>query len=279
MKVIDGNKIADRIKSGVKRDLKDLKRILGFSPKIVSIVVGDNKSSLRYSKVKEKSALGLGFDFERKIFSDHSLEKKVIGYIKEKNLEREVCGIVVQLPLPGKFNTRRVLDSVVPAKDVDSLNIKNLEALVKKKPVYLPPVVAAVVEILKNINFDHNGKNVVIVGRGLVAGIPLRIYFEGAGSKVIFPSEENVSIHTKKADLLISATGVPKLIKKDFVKKGTVVIDVGYEIVNGKVLGDVDFEGVSQKASFITPVPGGVGPIVVASLLRNCLISLKKSIT
>jgi len=276
MKIIDGNKIANRIKKDIKRDLEGLKEKLGFTPKVVSIVVGDNTSSLKFSEVKGREAQKLGFDFERKIFKVNASENEVISYIKEKNQDKKVCGIIIQLPLPKKLSTRDILNSVDPQKDVDSLHVKNLELLVKQESEYLPPVVAAVTEILREINYRPEEKTVAIIGKGLVTGVPLRIYFESMGSRVILPSKNNLAERTKLADLVISATGSPGLIKGDFVKKGAVVIDVGYELVGEKVVGDVDFESVSKKASFLTPVPGGVGPVVVATLLRNCFIAAKE---
>jgi len=276
VQIIDGNKVANRIKKDVERDLEGLIEKLGFAPKVVSIVVGDNASSLKFSEVKGKEAQKLGFNFERKVFKESASENEVISYIKEKNQDKKVCGIVIQLPLPKKLSTRDILNSVDPQKDVDSLHVKNLELLVKQESKYSPPVVAAVVEILKEINFYPEEKIVAIIGKGLVTGVPLRIYFESRGSRVILPSKDDIAERTKMAGLVISATGSPGLIKGDFVKKGAVVIDVGYELVGEKVVGDIDFESVIKKASYITPVPGGVGPIVVATLLRNCFIAAKE---
>lgn len=255
---------------------------IGKVPKLVAILVGENPEGELYLRLKEKVARRLGIKFEFRKFSANS-PQEISYFIERKNIDSEVGGIIVELPLPPKFNIQyskfKILDAINPKKDVDCLTSENLRLLKKGCPNFMPPTVKAVIEILMEATGTKSLKNlkdkrIVVVGdRGMV-GEPLVAVLENSGLRVegANTSTGDLTALTKSADILISAAGVGRLIKKEMVKQGAVVIDVGIEKKRDfKVVGDVDFENIKEIASFITPVPGGVGPVTITCLMENLL--------
>ncbi|OHA63189.1 MAG: hypothetical protein A3J68_01075 [Candidatus Wildermuthbacteria bacterium RIFCSPHIGHO2_02_FULL_48_16] len=237
--------------------------------KLAVVLVGDSEVSKKYITEKQKAAEKLDIEFSlsvlRKEVSQEELEKKV------EELANESSGVVVQLPLPQHINTPSVLNKIPVEEDVDVLSEKSFELFKQGKLGILPPTVAAISKLLEASVVSLENKQVVLVGKGRLVGLPLSVWFlqKGITPIVVDKSTPNIGEVTKTADILISATGKAGLIKGDMVKEGAVVIDAGTSVESGDTKGDVDFESVSKKASFITPVPGGVGPLTVACLLQN----------
>lgn len=272
--ILQGKKLAQELEQEIKKRVKVLKKELGFSPKLISIVVGEDRArfaesrraSHLYLSSQEKAAKKVGILFEKKVFPPKTTPAKVVAFINRMNADSKISGIVVQVPLPRELE---ILGSIEPSKDVDCLNPKNLQLLNEGKPIFLPAVVKAILLVLEKKGVGLRGKTVVVVGSSGFVGRPLVAHLKNLGARVI-PCDEftkNLKERTRKGEILISTTGVPGLIKKAMVKKGAMVIDVG------SPKGDVDFEEVKKVASFITPVPGGVGPLTIVCLLENTLQS------
>ncbi|MBI2642418.1 MAG: bifunctional 5,10-methylenetetrahydrofolate dehydrogenase/5,10-methenyltetrahydrofolate cyclohydrolase [Candidatus Wildermuthbacteria bacterium] len=249
----------------------------GKSLKLAVVLVGDSEVSKKYIAEKRKAAERLGILFSLSVLpkevSQEELEKKV------EELSSDSSGVVVQLPLPQHIKAEGVLDKIPPEKDVDVLSTKSFELFKQGKLGILPPTVKAISLLLEALGVPLQNKRVVIVGKGRLVGLPLSIWFsqKGVTPVVVDKSTPNIMEVTKTADILISATGKAGLIKGDMVKEGAVIIDAGTSVESGDTKGDVDFESVSKKASFITPVPGGVGPLTVACLLDNLVTLWKQS--
>lgn len=269
--IFAGKKFAQEKEEKLKAEIKKLK----IKPKLVVVLVGEDRASRVYVRVKKEAAERVGIDFELKEFPQSASEEEVVGYIKKKNGEKATTGVMVQLPLPKGSDELKIRRAIHPFKDVDCLHPKNLGLLVLSAPsrMVYPAAVKAVLEILtRGVNRipihdrDYRGKNVVIVGASNLVGKPLSLVLSHLGATVTLcrSTTRNLAKHTKMADILISATGKPGLIKKEMVKKGAVVIDVG------ETKADVA-KDVALVASFLTPVPGGVGPVTVVSLLENVI--------
>ena len=274
MKLLKGTELS-------KKFLVHLKKKLGKSKlklRLAVIQIGRNYISEVFIGQKKKVAekIGIGFklyQFDKKIEKDR-LKKKIKEIIKNPLNS----GIIIQLPLPKQFLADDFLNLIPEEKDVDVLSEKSLGKFYQGKLKILPPIVKGILSLLKNYKIKLKGKNVVIIGAGRLIGLPLNLQLlkEKATLLVLNEFTKNISFFTNKADILISGVGKPNLIKSNMIKKGAVVIDAGISQRNGKVIGDVDFKEVSKKASYITPVPGGVGPMTVVSLLEN-LVELNKS--
>ncbi|MFN7088638.1 MAG: tetrahydrofolate dehydrogenase/cyclohydrolase catalytic domain-containing protein, partial [Candidatus Paceibacteria bacterium] len=242
--------------------------------KLAAVLVGRDVGSIHYLKQKEKAAQRIGISFEviqfPELIPTAALREKVLDISRNP----QNTGIIVQLPLPSHIETAAILDSVPKEKDVDVLSEEAFGAFVDGHSKILPPVVGAIEFILERYNIEPRGKVVVIVGSGRLVGIPSMVWFSHQGSIVCLAGGRNaddISRWTRQADILVSGVGSPRLIKANMVKDGVVVLDAGYEVVNGRPVGDVDFESVASKASLITQVPGGIGPLTVAMVFRNLL--------
>lgn len=270
-KIIDGRKLAEIVQQKLTEKIKNLPK----TPKVVSILVGTDAPSVLYTNIKQKKAAEVGIDFEPLKFPENAEFSEVENSIKELNEDSEVNGIMVQLPLPEEFLKGRddseLLELIDPKKDVDGLT---------KNSHYLSATAEAVMSIIEEENIEISGKQVVVVGASDLVGKPVAEEFRKKGIfvEVCDTKTADLKASTLKADILISATGVTGLITGDMVKKGVIVIDVGAEKVDGKLRGDVDFDSVYPKASRITPVPGGVGPMTVISLMENVAEAVYKLI-
>ena len=274
MQILDGKKLSDKILNNLKKKIESHQMKL----RLAVIQIGRNYISEVFISQKKKVAekIGIGFklyQFDKKIEKDR-LKKKIKEIIKDPLNS----GIIIQLPLPKQFLADDFLNLIPEEKDVDVLSEKSLGKFYQGKLKILPPIVKGILSLLKNYKIKLKGKNVVIIGTGRLIGLPLNLQLlkEKATLLVLNEFTKNISFFTNKADILISGVGKPNLIKSNMIKKGAVVIDAGISQRNGKVIGDVDFKEVSKKASYITPVPGGVGPMTVVSLLEN-LVELNKS--
>lgn len=275
--IIDGKKIAQKIEAQVKKEVAKLKK-KNITPKLAIIFASDDKASKTYIKRKKEACERVGIDFELFQFSKNISETKLIENIKKIQTDKKVSGLVIQLPLVKKLNTPKILNSVNPDIDVDCLSDHHLGNIVMKTDYILPPTPEAVLVILKELKINLKEKNIVIVGAGSLVGKPLSIILLNKQATITVCNEytQNLKKKTLEADILISAVGKRNLITTDMVKKDAIVIDTGICFENKKMYGDVDFEKVNKKASYITPTPGGVGPITVSLLLKNTLTCCKK---
>ena len=258
-------KVESRISKGEKR------------PHLAAVLVGDNPASQVYVRNKVKSCEEVGF-ISTLIRKPSSIsEMDLIQLIQELNSNEDIDGFIVQLPLPKHINEQKITLAIHPAKDVDGFHPENFGRMAQGMPCYLPATPMGIVEMIKHYKIQTQGKEVVVVGRSNIVGTPISILlsrkdpFGDATVTLCHSRTVNLSDFTKRADILIAAIGIPEFIKGDMVKDGVVVIDVGMNRLDGKLTGDVHFPSVAPKSSFITPVPGGVGPMTVVSLLLNTL--------
>lgn len=267
MSILDGRAIAQKIKNQLKRKIVKMK----IKPALAVVYAGSDPASLSYIKAKEKAAKEIGVDFLFYKFPAQVPEKKVVDLIFNLNQNKKISGIIIQLPLPKHLSRNKILNAIALEKDVDVLSDESRKKFEKGEPAFVPPPAGAVLEFLKIAKKPIEKSTVVVVGRGMLVGEPVAMLLKQKAKKLIICDRATINLmaETKKADILISAVGKPDLIKKEMVKKGAVVIDAGTAKHLGRIVGDVDFVNVSLKASYITPVPGGVGPVTVAKLLEN----------
>lgn len=281
MKIIDGKAFSQKVLENIKIEHESLKEKIGRNAGLAVILVGENPASQVYVKNKIKSCENAGFFSQTIRFSDTISENELIEKIEELNKDEKIDGILVQLPLPKHIDELKIINSISPSKDVDGFHVENIgKMMIGDKTGFLPCTPYGIMQLLEEYEIDVLGKDVVIVGRSNIVGKPMALMLieKGATVQVCNSKTKNLSEKLQKADIVVAAVGVPKLIKAQDVKDGVVVIDVGINRVDGKLCGDVDFDAISEKASFITPVPGGVGPMTIASLLKNTLQSYKNKI-
>ncbi len=265
--ILDGKKLADEIKASVKKEIA-AKRL---TPGLATILVGNDPASELYVHLKVKSCFEVGIKGELHHLPANATEAEVISKIQAHNSNPNIHGILVQLPLPKHLNTANILNSIDPGKDVDGLHSNSMGEIVKGNERLASCTPKAVIALLEKYKIDVEGKEVVVIGRSIEVGKPLALMLinRGATVTVCHSKTKDVSAHTKKADIIISCTGVPGIVKGEMIKEGAVVIDVGISKVNGEIKGDVETESVMKKAAYVSPVPGGVGPVTVAMLLKN----------
>lgn len=273
MKILDGKKIKQEILDELKEEVSKL----AIKPSFVVIQVGNDEASNVYIKQKAKMAEYIGYGYEHLKLAEDITEEELLKKIDKLNKDKNIHGILVQMPLPKHINENAIQNAVLPNKDVDGLTDINAGRLFHMKDALFSCTPYGVMEILKRYNIDILGKNVVVIGRSNLVGKPMGTMLTNEGATVTLCHSKTIDLakYTKKADILVVSVGKPKLITGDMVRKGTVVIDVGINRVDGGLCGDVDFESVSKKASYITPVPGGVGPMTVAMLGMNVLKAYK----
>lgn len=271
--IIDGQELSSRIEEELKQSIKGCI----IRPSVAVIEIGDNPINEMYVKVKEDACNRIGVYFRHYKFEEDTPELTIINKIKELNNDDYVNGVMIQLPIPDRYNEKRLLNTIINSKDIDGLTDINIGRLISGRKTITPCTVQAIMTLLKEYEVDLASREVVIVGKGKLVGRPLInvMLNEGATVTVCHSKTINLEKHTREADILICATGVKNLIKEDMVKEGAVVIDVGCTLEDGKIYGDVDFDKVSKKAALITPSKGGVGPMTVAMFLKNTLLCYK----
>ncbi len=268
--IIDGRKIRDDILSRVKSGIENLP----FSPLFCDILVGDNRVSESYVKIKSKMALSVGIKFRTVPFGLEANTKDIIEEIENLNNIPYISGIIVQLPLPGNIDERAVLDSISPKLDVDCLGIVNTNNFYNNNENnFIYPTALACLHILDSLNINVENKKILVLGQGRLVGLPVSHMLRNRGLNidVVDHKTSNSEFLIKEADIIISAIGISKYLKGDMIKKGVIIIDAGTSEDNGSIVGDVDLESVSGIASYVSPTPGGVGPVTVAMLLSNVL--------
>ena len=276
--IIDGNKIAKKIREDLKKECDELKK-QGIKPKLAVIMVGDNVASKIYIKNKNKACTEIGIEYEEYLLEETVPQQQLQELIKELNETKEINGILLQSPLPQHLNINQAFKAISYRKDVDGFTPSSVGKLSIGEDTFISCTPYGVMKMFEAYNIDLSEKDVVIVGRSNIVGKPLAqcCLSENATVTICHSKTKNLKEHTKRADILISAIGKAKFIKKDMVKQGAVVIDVGINRnEEGKLVGDVDFEDVKKVASYITPVPGGVGPMTIAMLMNNVIKAAKE---
>jgi len=286
--IIDGKKISTLIKEEIKNQVEEIKSKGGRVPHLAAVLVGEDGASLTYVSNKVSSCKQVGFKSSLINLPYEIKEEKLLKEITRLNNDKEVDGFIVQLPLPKHIDQNKVLLSINPKKDVDGFHPTNFGKMALDMETFVSATPYGIMELLERYNIDTNGKHTVVIGRSNIVGRPISILMSRKAKlgnstvTVVHSRTKNLETFTKNADIIISALGVPNFLKASMVKDGVVVIDVGINRVKdlnktkGYVLkGDVDFESVKEKASHITPVPGGVGPMTIASLIQNTLKAYK----
>ncbi|MBE6144320.1 MAG: bifunctional 5,10-methylenetetrahydrofolate dehydrogenase/5,10-methenyltetrahydrofolate cyclohydrolase [Firmicutes bacterium] len=270
-KIIDGKLISSKIKEKIKEKIQNL----DVKPTLVVIQVGNNEASNVYVKNKKNAAINVGMNFNHIHFEETINEQEIIKTIEKLNKDNTVNGIIVQLPLPHHLNSNKIINHIVPIKDVDGLTTINLGKLFNDEECLTSCTPAGIIELLKAYNIKLEGKCVTIVGRSTLVGKPLihMLLKENATVVVCHSKTVDLKRFTTKADILIVVAGKKHLICSEMVKNGAIIIDVGINKIDNKLYGDVNFNDVLDKVSYITPVPGGVGPVTIAILLNNTLKS------
>lgn len=268
--IIDGKKIASEIRADLARKVEQLPGEV--MPVLAVVLVGDNEASRIYVRNKQKAAAEVGIGCEVLEMNEGIGENALLATIEELNENPHVNGIIVQLPLPEHINPLKILSAIRPEKDVDGFNPYNAGLLACKEPeAVVSATPKGILKLLQTTGIDLCGKHAVIIGRSNIVGRPTAMVLLNHDCTVTVTHSKTIDLPSivRQADIVVAACGCPKLVKKDWLKEGAVVIDVGINRVEGKLCGDVDFEEAKEKASFITPVPGGVGPMTVAMLLEN----------
>ena len=280
-KIIDGKETAKLIKAEIKEEVKVLKETYGKTPGLAVVIVGDDPASKVYVNSKVKSCEDLGIYSEKHVMPVDISEEDLLALVDKLNKDEKLHGILVQLPLPKGLNSKLIIDSIAKEKDVDGFHGENVgKVLIGEEDTFKSCTPYGVVELLKRYNLPISGQDVVIVGRSNIVGKPLAALLinESATVQVCHSRTKNLKEKVLAADIVIAAVGVAKMITGDMIKEGAVVIDVGINrLEDGTLCGDVDYEEVFSKSSFITPVPGGVGPMTIASLVKNTFKSYKKN--
>ena len=276
--IIDGKKIAAELISEIKNEVSLIQK-KGFKLKLSVILIGDFLPSQIYVKNKQKKAREVNIESEVIKFPKEITEKDLLNKIKELNKNSDVSGILVQLPIPKHIKKEKVINSIDPNKDVDGFHPQNVGNLASGNEAIVPCTPLGCLFLVKNVVKDLSGKHAVIIGRSNLNGKPMAqlLLKEDCTVTILHSKSKDLKSECKRADILISAAGICEMVKGDWVKKGAIVIDVGINKKNDKITGDVDFDDVKKVAKAITPVPGGVGPMTIACLLKNTIKCFKRS--
>lgn len=289
MILIDGKKISAEIKDEIAEEVKVIKANGGKTPHLAAILVGHDGGSETYVAHKVKACEQVGFNSTLIRFEDDATEAELIAKVNELNANPDIDGFIVQLPLPKHISEQKIIEAIAPEKDVDGFHPINVGRMVIGLPAFISATPNGIVELIKRYKIETSGKNCVIVGRSNIVGRPMSVLMSqkemNATVTVAHSRTKDLNEVCANADILIAAIGVPEFIKENMVKKGAVVIDVGTTRVKSnetksgwKLKGDVKFGEVAEKCAYITPVPGGVGPMTIASLLKNTLLAANKEI-
>lgn len=288
MQLLDGKKTSNDIKNEIAAEVQSIKAAGGKVPHLAAVLVGNNGASLTYVGSKVKSCQEIGFDSTLVSLAETITEEELLAKIKELNEDDNLDGYIVQLPLPKHIDEQKILLAIDPDKDVDGFHPTNFGRMALEMESFIPATPFGIMELLERYKVETSGKHTVVIGRSHIVGRPMSILMSRKGNPgdstvtLTHSRTKNLEEFTKNADIIITALGVPEFLKADMVKEGVTIIDVGItrveDVSNAKgyvIKGDVDFDGVSKKAAFITPVPGGVGPMTIAMLLKNTLLARK----
>lgn len=277
-KIIDGKVISQAVKDGVAAEVTQLKK-QGITPGLAVIIVGDDPASRVYVNNKKKACEQLGMYSVEYTMPENTTEEELLNLIKDLNCDPQINGILCQLPLPKHLNEELVINTIIPEKDVDAFHPHNVGRIMLGDYDFLPCTPAGIMEMLKYENINITGKNCVVIGRSNIVGKPMAMLLlhKNATVTICHSKTQDLAGVCRQADVLVAAVGRANFVTADMVKEGAVVIDVGINrLENGKLCGDVNFAEVEPKASYITPVPGGVGPMTIATLMKNTLTAAKR---
>ncbi|MFW5951043.1 MAG: bifunctional methylenetetrahydrofolate dehydrogenase/methenyltetrahydrofolate cyclohydrolase FolD [Gemmatimonadota bacterium] len=291
-KIIDGRALANEMREEIRQDAEAFLAEAGRKPGLATVLVGEDPASHQYVRMKNKAAEKAGFNSRQITLADDTPHEELLGLVEGLNADPEIDGILVQLPLPDQIDEKAILEAIDPAKDVDGFHPVNVGRLsIGDEDILAPCTPAGIVEMLVRNGYDPSGKHVVVVGRSNIVGKPLALLLlrkaRGGNATVTVAHSRTADLAamTRQADIVVAAVGWPNTVTRDMVKEGVVVIDVGSNRVDDptdergyKWVGDVDFDGVSEVAEAITPVPGGVGPMTITMLMKNTLEAAKRSI-
>ncbi len=269
-KLLNGREASKKIKEKLALRVKEIKT-KGINPHMAIIRVGEDPASIIYLKHKKIACESIGVKYSEIVLPDTITENELIMKIKEINIDESIHGLIVQFPLPEQISKKRIINVIDPKKDVDGLHSMNFIKMHQGEEGLRACTPLGIITLLKHNKIEIEGKDVVIIGRSKIVGEPLSkmMMNENATVTICFSKTKDLAKHTKMADIVISAVGIPHLIKEDMVKEGSIIIDVGVSRIDGKIVGDVDFKNIEPKAAWITPNPGGVGPMTIVSLLNN----------
>ena len=276
--LIDGKEVSKKIKEELKIEVEELKQ-KGINPKLAVIMVGNNKASEVYVRNKSKACENTGIEFEEFLFDENISMDELLETIDKLNNDDSINGILLQSPIPKHLDELKAFNRIAPEKDVDGFNPVNVGNLSIGRDCFISCTPYGIVKLLEHYNIEIEGKNAVIIGRSNIVGKPMMqcLLEKNATVTVCHSRTKNLEEYTKKADILVAAIGKSRFVTENMVKENAVVIDVGINRMDdGKICGDVDFENVKEKVSYITPVPGGVGPMTIAMLLYNLVKATKK---
>ncbi len=278
-KIIDGREVSKSIKENIKGFIEIRKEEGKIIPKIASILVGDDGGSIYYLNSQEKVATSLGVLFDKIILDSNIKEEELVSVINKLNNDNNIHGIMIQLPLPKHINEKRVVNVISPKKDIDCLTYEGVGKLYLGEDTFMPCTPNSIMTLLKKYDVTIEGKEVVILGRSNIVGKPAfqMLLNENATVTVCHSRTKDLKEVCKRADILVVAIGSPKFITSEYIKEGAIVIDVGTSSFEGKITGDVDFDSALEKASLITPVPGGVGALTTTLLINNVCEAIKKN--
>lgn len=267
--ILDGKKLRDELLVQYKEKIKEEK----LNITLAIILVGNNEASKLYIKNKEKYCTEVGIKVDKYLLDEDTSEEVLINLIKDLNEDEEVTGIILQSPVPNGIDFDKCSGMILPSKDVDGFTKDNVYNLYLNKKSILPCTVKGIIKLLEYYNIEINGKNVAIIGRGNIVGKPLAMALENRNATVslLHSKTKDLKMFTKDADIVVVACGIPKLLKKEMIKEGSVVIDVGISRVDGKIVGDIDFDNIKDIALFVTPNPGGIGPMTIAMIIDNLI--------
>ena len=283
-KLLEGKSVALKIKENIKSEIESLKSKYGFGPKFVSVQIGENPASEIYIKSQEKTARDLGIDYELKKLPADIQQAEFIKAVESLNKDKSVNGIIIQMPLPQHIDAKLISGYIAPLKDIEAVHPQNMGRIVFGTAKVLPCTAAACMELLNSIDsLELYGKEAVVVGHSEIVGKPLALlllnkFVTTTVCHIATGKRGTLPEFVKKAEILIVAVGKAGIVKGDWIKEGAIVIDVGINRVEGKIVGDVEFDKAAEKASYITPVPGGVGPLTVTILMRNVVEAFKQQI-
>ena len=287
MTILDGKKTSNDIKNEIALSVKEIVAKGSRPPHLVAVIVGEDGASLTYVGSKVRACKKVGFDSTLIKLSENISEQELLLKVKELNENDAIDGYIVQLPLPKHIDSQKILMAVDPDKDVDGFHPTNFGKMALNLPTFISATPYGIMELLDRYNVETSGKHTVVIGRSDIVGRPISILMSRKSNPgnstvtLVHSRTKNIKELTLQADIIISALGVPNFVKADMVKESAVIIDVGITRISDnsakgyKIVGDVDYENVSKKSSFITPVPGGVGPMTIAMLLKNTLLAYK----
>ncbi|WP_181356754.1 bifunctional methylenetetrahydrofolate dehydrogenase/methenyltetrahydrofolate cyclohydrolase FolD [Helicobacter pylori] len=277
--LLDGQALAYNIEKDLKNKIQTITAQTHKRPKLAVILVGKDPASITYVNMKIKACERVGMDFDLKTLQENITEAELLSLIKDYNTDQNISGVLVQLPLPRHIDSKMILEAIDPSKDVDGFHPLNIGKLCTQKESFLPATPMGVMRLLKHYHIEIKGKDVAIIGASNIIGKPLSMLMLNAGASVSVCHilTKDISFYTQNADIVCVGVGKPDLIKASMLKKGAVVVDIGINHLNdGRIVGDVDFNNAQKVAGFITPVPKGVGPMTIVSLLENTLIAFEK---